>query len=362
MKTNSTTSGNSRSQGIRLFELADHIERDIRQRNLKPGDSYLSTAGTARLLGVSTTIANRALQLASSRRLIKRSQRSGAVVMKLDQSMESTIDRVYILVRQDHYKKEGLLADGTIIGIQQALPGASIQFSFTPEFSAEKHVEDLVNESLLMKQVAAFVMVRGSLPSQRILESSGLAAVVVGTPYPSIQRLSTLNRDNAQMAELLSTYMFNRGARRLLLMFRDDMLQGDYTAINRFHAVAAERGLRPTDLMLAGLPADPAAVTSVLRQFLDAGEQRAGIFCRSRLLAEIVLETLANSPSSAGEPPIVVVGDVFEAEPHSHPYAYVRLALSPQEIGRHIGRMLIRQVQNPGGGPHHERIPQVLES
>ena len=58
------------SRPPRILELADRLTADIHERLLKPGDAYLTTAEAARLLGISTTTANRAMQL-----LVKQSAR-----------------------------------------------------------------------------------------------------------------------------------------------------------------------------------------------------------------------------------------------------------------------------------------------
>ena len=47
----------------RILLLADHIAEDIKRRKLKPGDPYQGTTETAEMLGVSTTAANRAMQV-----------------------------------------------------------------------------------------------------------------------------------------------------------------------------------------------------------------------------------------------------------------------------------------------------------
>src|SRR3954466_11480587 len=64
----------------RILELADKIADDIRKKKLKPGDPYQGTTETAEMLGVSTTAANRAMQVLVKRRLIERRQRKGTFV------------------------------------------------------------------------------------------------------------------------------------------------------------------------------------------------------------------------------------------------------------------------------------------
>ena len=64
----------------RIMQHAAQIEADIRSRGLQPGDGYYSTSEIARMLGVSSGVANRAMQLLVQRRLLSQRQRRGAVI------------------------------------------------------------------------------------------------------------------------------------------------------------------------------------------------------------------------------------------------------------------------------------------
>src|SRR5688572_33109266 len=70
-------SSRMRTKVPRIVELADLIAADIRRRKLNPGDSYQSTLETAEMLGVSTTAANRAMQVLVKRRVLDRRQKKG---------------------------------------------------------------------------------------------------------------------------------------------------------------------------------------------------------------------------------------------------------------------------------------------
>ena len=88
-------------------------EFDIRRRDLYAGDAYLTTAQTARMLGVSTTIANRALQFLARNGRLDRKQRRGTFVAEPSLGAgEPAIARVHLVVHQRYMKTEGLLADG----------------------------------------------------------------------------------------------------------------------------------------------------------------------------------------------------------------------------------------------------------
>ncbi|MDR2756090.1 MAG: hypothetical protein LBC20_10310 [Planctomycetaceae bacterium] len=56
----------------RTVQLADCLAADIRNRNLKPDETYYTALEAARFLGVAGAAANRALQLLEKRRMIQR--------------------------------------------------------------------------------------------------------------------------------------------------------------------------------------------------------------------------------------------------------------------------------------------------
>ena len=70
----------ARRRTARIVDLANQIEADIRRRRLSPGDAYITTAETARMLRASGTTAHKALQVLVKRGVIERKQRRGAVI------------------------------------------------------------------------------------------------------------------------------------------------------------------------------------------------------------------------------------------------------------------------------------------
>ena len=93
----------------RVVELAERLARDIRDRELQPGDPYLSTAEAARMLRVSTTLANRALQLLAQRCVHERRQRKGAVVATLPhRAGAGELAKVHLVVPAQDERSEGI--------------------------------------------------------------------------------------------------------------------------------------------------------------------------------------------------------------------------------------------------------------
>src|SRR5271156_4618815 len=101
------------ASGPRIVEVAATILDDMRRRKLRPGDAYLDTAATARLLQVSGSTVNRALQLLAQRGVIQRRQRQGTIVLDLgDRRADAVLRKVQLVVRQEHLRTEGLWSEG----------------------------------------------------------------------------------------------------------------------------------------------------------------------------------------------------------------------------------------------------------
>src|SRR3954451_11682207 len=131
------------------IDLADRIAEDIRRRELRPGDAYLSTAEEARGMQVNGTKANRALQLLARRRVLDRRQRKGTFIAQPPSDPPGpALDVVHLLVQQDYLRTEGLLADGVVLGIQGVLPSATLQFNFLPGGNEADYADRMIAEAL----------------------------------------------------------------------------------------------------------------------------------------------------------------------------------------------------------------------
>jgi DNA-binding LacI/PurR family transcriptional regulator/DNA-binding transcriptional regulator YhcF (GntR family) len=343
-------------QTPRIVQLADRLAADIRRRRLKPGDSYLTTAEVARLLGISTSAANRAMQLLVQRQLLERSQRKGATVAAPSGSIgESSLRRIHLLLHRRYLQTEGLLADGRVIGMQAELPGADIHFSFLPEGGEAAHVERLLNDALKARSPEGFVAARVSLEVQRALAGSGLPVVLAGTAYPSVRGLPWIDRDHCQIGRLLAEHLLQGGARWIALLFRERMLQGDHLVFDAVRDTLASAGLGADALALRCLPNDPHVVAAEVQALVESHGSRGGLLCRGTPLADAAAQASVAGP---GPKPLIAVCDVFApqtAYPHAQP------VITPEEWGSRIGRMLARQ----GGGvaldPEHDVVPVRLE-
>ncbi len=328
----------------RIIQLARQIEHDIRQRDLHAGDAYLTTAQTARMLGVSTTIANRALQFLARNGRLDRKQRRGTFVAEPSLGVgEPAIARVHLVVHQRYMKTEGLLADGVIVGLQSELPGVDVSFNFMPPGAEREYVEDLVGGIMQSGQPEGLVLVRASLEVQQMVAQSGLPAVVYGTPYKSITQLSFVDADQHAIGRLLAEHALGQRAKRLLVIMRDQMLPGDAPYLDAVHQAAGKARLPADRIRARFLARDRDLIAAEVRDFLKKRQPRPAILCRDEPLADLVLEEIADLGLDQGKDVLVAVSTIYRRgneDPPSIPYTqYVE---SPIQIGEHLGRLLVK--------------------
>jgi DNA-binding LacI/PurR family transcriptional regulator len=355
-------SGSNASSNI--VDLAGRIRADIKQRALKPGDQYLNSADAAKQFQVSTHAANRALQLLAKRRVVTRKQRLGTVIaMEEDAARDSTaIDRIHLLVREDYFKSEGVLADGVVMGLQGEMPRVGIQFNFLPRNEERPYVEELVGQVLKADGQEAFVLVRASLITQRIVAQSGCPAVVHGTPYPSVEPLCSIDRDHALEAELLVEHLVKRSkAEKIVLLMRERLHAGDHLFLDAIHQEMGRVGLGHNGLILRCMPTDVDLVEVELDRILDADPKTpTGVICATEFLADIGKEVTKKKTSNGNPRHSVALMSFYRRPGHSDPdVPHLHARVTPEQIGADIANLLMRQVIN-GHNSIHATYPLEL--
>jgi DNA-binding LacI/PurR family transcriptional regulator len=146
---------------------------------------------------------------------------------------------------------------------------------------------------------------------------------------------------------------------------RDHMFRGDHALFDAVRDTLGEEGANLASLTLRCLPPDLMAVKANVAEVLQqsASAERVGFICRSEPLA-IGAEAAADSLGMAvGRDVGIVLSDAYRKGSDSPPrWPHLKPALSPEEIGKHIGRMLAQQATGAAVQPDHEIIPVYLES
>lgn len=314
--------------------LADRLERDIRR--LRPGDPYPPTAVVARRVRAGTAAVNRALQLLVRRGVLSRSQRRGAVVRRPPR--EAAVRLVHVVAPTEAVEGEGLFRDGTLLGLQAALPGARIRIVPLPAGEDPAAARRFV-DGLLGGREDGFVLVRSTLALQRVVAASRLPAVVAGSTFPSVD-LPFVNRDNRLIGRLLARRLLARRRRRFLVLLRERHQPGDDRLLDAVRETLDAAGLGCGSLVTRSMPGDRKAVREEVRSLPGRGW---AVICRTVPLAE--------GAAAAGRRDLdLAVCDVFGAPSR---FLHARLAADPEEVGLRLGEALL------GRGPSVD-LPVVL--
>lgn len=339
----------------RIVQIAERIQADIRVRRLKAGDAYLTTAEVARILRVSTSSANNGLQLLEQQGILRRRNKSGCVIAG-NSAQAAAIERVHILVHQDHMRTEGLLADGLIVGLQGELSGAQILFNFLPQFGEEQFARDVIAQSLRQSGRGAFVLVRSGFSLQSVIAQAGVPAVVFGTPYRAVHGLASLDRDHAQAGRLLAARMLARGCRRCVVLMRESEWPGDFAFLDALMHELGVAGVPAGDIKIRHLPAKEEAIMAEMASLFSEYDGMTGVICRSEPLAAGVQKMAAKLKRARGV--IVAVSDVYRLpEGQPPPFMHVATNWSTQQIGAQLGKILRNQAENNHAQPEQEIIP-----
>jgi DNA-binding LacI/PurR family transcriptional regulator/DNA-binding transcriptional regulator YhcF (GntR family) len=351
------------AQTPRVVELADRIEADIQRRGLQPGQPYLSTEETVRMLQTSTNVVNRALRLLVKRGRLERKQRKGTFVTEPKHtSTKPTMRRVHLLVHRNYLKTEGLMADGMVVGMQGELGPVELQFNFMPGNGDEDYVGNLLEEATQSEYKEGFVLLRSTLAVQRLVANSGLPAVVSGMLFASVPSMPWIDSDNRAIGRLLAERVLRAGHRTVLVLVRDRVLAGDYPFIDGVRDALSNAGARVDALTLRHLPADSEMVREEVRRVFVQMEPLPGIVARSEPLADGAAEAVEAMGLEVGRDVTITLSDWYCRHGSPFPrYPYARDAITAEERGRRIARLLVRQVFGRAANGEHELIPVTIE-
>lgn len=350
------------SQTPRIMELAQQLEEDIRARQLKPGDPYLSLTEAARMLGVGSSTANRALQLLAQRKILQRVQRRGTFIDSLQRkSSPGLLKRVFMLVHHSYLRQEGLMADGVLVGIQSQLPSADVQFNFLPAVEDPgEYVDGLIGKILQAKETAGIVITKAPFAVQRAVKDSGLPAVVHGSLYPSIEGLAWVDQDNVKIAQLIAAYALGHACTHVCALTREVMFPGDNVVLGELGRLLGRADFKAGAYSICHLPEDSHSIQLAVRELIREHPTGLCLLCRSELKAEAASAAITSLGLKGRRRPLVVLSGLYRRPNSDNTFPYIFPTIKPEEIGAAIGRLLAAQVTDAKTAPGHISIPVEL--
>jgi DNA-binding LacI/PurR family transcriptional regulator len=256
-----------------------------------------------------------------------------------------------------------MLADRVLVGIQSQLPGADVQFNFLPETDPSEYVNGLIAEILRSKEPAGMVMTKAPFVIQRIVEASGLPAVVHGSLYPSIRRLSWVDQDNCQLARLMAGFVLDQKCTHVCALTREVIFPGDNYVLAELGRLFGVAGMKSDAFEISHLPDDLEAAETEVVRLITAHPSGLGLLCRSELKAEAAIRAIKRLRLKARKRPVLVVSGLYRRPAETEeivPHVFPRF--EPEEIGEAIGRLLARQAVEPDSPSDHVMIPVELHT
>lgn len=341
-------------------EVRIQILRDIQRRGLAQGERYLTAREAAQMLGVSSMMADRAMQELASQGVLERRKKAGTFIGPQAPAEIPTValPAVHLLMYDDYFRMYRGFIDAWLYGIHSELPDAALQITFLPARDEPAFVRQLV-EPASGKTPPAVVLYASTPEIQRVCRDAGIPAVVCGTAYPSLAGLPWMDRDQRQIGCLLGQYAVRRGHRRIALLLRDRWGYGDNLTMDGLQQVMEEAGLGTSAFMLRSLPADMAIAQEIIAALLAGSDRPTGLICRSDFLAEAAARAVAQLGRAARGAIEIMVCE--PSAPAQCRYVCIRPTIPLEEQSRMLGRMIRQLVQGQRPDPAQVVIPVTVQ-
>lgn len=356
------------SSGQKVEELAARVERDIETRGLKTGDRYLTTLEVADLLGVSTRLANDAMRLLATRKILLRKPKAGTMVGPAMRAREEQstgpFDVIHLLIRQDYYFSERCRMEALITGLSSELPGSSLQLNFVPAFNEQAYVERLLDSS--RQQRNAYLIAVKSTQLQRRFENESSPAVLLGTRFQGISKLSWMDKDQADIGRQLMRRLLEAGHQSIGVILRDRRGYGDDLMMDAIYQEGMSAGLGSGAVITRSVPTDPPLIVLAIRGLLDSPSRPSALICRNRMILNAAIQVCQSLKLNIGSDISLAMCDAASGPEDVLPVKCLRprVNVTAEEEGRLLAKMLIELHGDPTGGkPREQLIPiQTIEA
>ncbi len=335
--------------------VADHAESlatVIQERQLQPGDPFLTTEQAAKHLQVRREVANRALQVLVHRGQIERRQRIGAVVAPPRQGAPR-LQQVHFVIQEDHLPDRSSYSDTAQVGIHSALPGCAVDLIRVPSGEAKRVLEPVLKRSLQQPRPEGYCLVRCDYPTQRLVADSGLPAAVHGTPYAGIE-LPSVDVDGHQMGLLQGKALFGNGSEKIVVLCRDRILPGDRCFLAGLREATRLARAPGDSLEVVGLAPFPEVIQAEL-ELLFASEEKLGIVCTTRELADLAWAAARDSARVLGRDLWIHANSLGKGSARP-PFPCLIAREDAEAQGAALGRLLAARLAEPARPAEHRRI------
>ena len=285
-----------------VHRLAKRLERDMHVKNLSPGDPYLTATEAARMLGVSRSVADRAMLLLAKRNLLVRRRGQGTQVgsaMRLDPAMEvrrvKPLQSVLLLEPSDQLKITLTPSDVIFPLVRQHFHDATVQLICLPEHDTVASVTKLVDRHRQAGERVGVVAMSCISPVYAYLAKCGVPTVVMGSLYPDQRQiLPSININHYEAGQLLVQCLIARGHRRVGLLLGSPGRAGTEFFLNGALAGIHAANPLPVALSTRFYPGSEDGFVAQLKELLLMPDRPTAVIVGGEMTAKWVSAVAAN--------------------------------------------------------------------
>jgi len=286
-----------------IDKVAAKLESDMRQRNLRPGDKYLTAAEASKQFSVSSMTMHRAMRSLAERDLLVRQRSRGTYVgpkFRSSNDVRHELDVIHVVMAMDyHVVTPNFSSDELVDELAKYLPDAVIEFHHTQKRGELRYVERVVKR-IGDNRREGFILIRCSRAVQSCVSESGLPVVVFGQAYPDLQ-ISCLKRDQESTGRLMAQYALEQGARHIVLLTHSSWRLGDNIMVDAISETLGAAGIRLESMKIRCVVAEREVIEQVVRESLEDNSPDA-FLCRTDFYAHIVREVIASHQVTPNHP------------------------------------------------------------
>gem|GEM_PF-5159734 len=339
------------------IELANRIEQKIRIKKPAPGTPVKKTKAIAKEYGVSTSCANLAMRLLVQRRLIQRRPRAGTFIADFQRLSASPAAKINFMMPGTGTGIMPELLTDMILGVQSVFPTAEIIFTYYENDAEGGGGGKEINEIIKDNAGQALVLVRAPLKLQRLVSESGLPAIVLGHPFPTV-KLPWIDADSIQQGALAAECVLKQHDAPVLLMIQNRIAPGDQLFMDGFKKKlhAAQRNLFSVTEQF--VPLDTKVIEHTVKEYLCQQKGRCCIIA-SMHITDTVLKKIKQLKETKRVYPISIRGINCKLT-SADDCTVIDWNISLYEFGEKLGKLLLRRITTNRTGDKTVLSPRIV--
>lgn len=341
--------------------LAKRMEEDIRARGLRVGEPFLTTTQAGRQLGISKSMAYRAMKILTEREVLVSHPGRGTFVGPKVVGVPFEQPRCcHVLLTHDLFQSSGQSTHGWLAGLSATLVGHSVQFDFISPRDADSQVKQLLDYGLSSGTLSSVVLVGCPREVQELVLLRGVPALVLGSDYSSTRQLPSVDADQFETGRLAAQYLLERGCRRIALLMRETWFPGDRRMFEGVGKALDDAGLGHDALMLRNLSVDPAVLAVDLKRLLTQDPPPTGVVCRTPLFAQAAAQAAKAAELTVPTDLEIIIAGLDRQAVASLGLPSVSMTVNLEDQVAIGGRMLLELFKGRQPDPLHVTLPVEL--